>query len=161
VCGISLSSLSQLYTKLEETLPTPSVATLDTLKNSIHVDDDDAMIPASVELPNRLELSIPEIESLLHPMVSPLSTPKGTSNTPDILGVVTSPARLLRSPAATGLTKTYANNDFRVLRQAPSARLNTSRLPSMHVDDFELASGSPVLDTGSFQSQMLLQFNTQ
>ncbi|KAJ7872073.1 hypothetical protein B0H13DRAFT_2059824 [Mycena leptocephala] len=118
--GISLSSLSQLYTKLEETLPTPSVATLDTLKNSIHVDDDDAMIPASVELPNRLELSIPEIES--------------TSNTPDILGVVTSPARLLRSPAATGLTKTYANNDFRVLRQAPSARLNTSRLPSMHVD---------------------------
>jgi hypothetical protein len=130
--GISLSSLSQLYTKLEETLPTPSVATLDTLKNSIHMDDDDAMIPASVELPNRLELSIPEIESLLHPMVSPLSTPKGTSNTPDILGVVTSPARLLRSPAATGLTKTYANNDFRVLRQAPSARLNTSRLPSMH-----------------------------
>ncbi|KAJ6560426.1 hypothetical protein B0H19DRAFT_116148 [Mycena capillaripes] len=132
--GISPSSLSQLYAKLEESLPPSSITVLENLKESIHVDDDDAMIPASVELPSRLELSLQDIESLLHPMVSPPSTPKGTSNTPDILGVVTSPARLLRSPAATGLTKTYANNDFRLLRQAPSARLNTSRLPSMHVD---------------------------
>jgi hypothetical protein len=41
---------------------------------------------------------------------------------------------LLRSPAVTGLTKTYTANDFRVLRQTPSARQNTSRLPSTHVD---------------------------
>ncbi|KAJ6561511.1 hypothetical protein DFH09DRAFT_494900 [Mycena vulgaris] len=134
LCGISASSLSLLYTKLQENLPPASVATFDNVKTSIHVDDDDAMIPAAVELPRRLELSIQDLEGLLHPMASPPSTPKGTSNTPDILGIVTSPARLLRSPAATGLTKTYANNDFRLLRQAPSARLNTSRLPSMHVD---------------------------
>ncbi|KAJ6458661.1 hypothetical protein C8R47DRAFT_1162997 [Mycena vitilis] len=132
LCGISVSSLSQLYAKLEETLP--SSTALAGVKESLRVDDDDAMVPASVELPNRLELSLQDIESLLHPMLSPPSTPKNASNTPDILGVVTSPARLLRSPAATGLTKTYANNDFRLLRQAPSARLNTSRLPSMHVD---------------------------
>ncbi|KAJ7693853.1 hypothetical protein B0H17DRAFT_1058481 [Mycena rosella] len=163
LCGISASSLSQVYTKLEETLPPPSIATLESTKASIHVDDDDAMIPASVALPSRLELSLQDLEELLHPMASPPSTPKGTSNTPDILGIITSPTGLLRSPAATGLTKTYANNDFRLLRQAPSARLNTSRLPSMHVDDFELASasGSPVLDTGPFQSQMMLQFNAQ
>ncbi|KAJ7437107.1 hypothetical protein B0H11DRAFT_2108517 [Mycena galericulata] len=160
LCGISEPSLSQIYTKLEEALSPTSVPILDSTKATIRVDDDDAMIPASVELPSRLELSLQDLERLLHPLPSPPSTPKGISNTPDILGIVTSPAGLLRSPAATGLTKTYANNDFRVLRQA--ARLNTSRLPSMHVDDFELASGSPVLDTGSFQSQMLqLQFNTQ
>ncbi|KAJ7498487.1 hypothetical protein FB451DRAFT_1202051 [Mycena latifolia] len=134
LCGISASSLSQVYTKLEETLPAPSIAVFEGIKASIHVDDDDAMVPASVELPSRLELSFQDLEQLLHPMPSPPSTPKGTSNTPDILGIVTSPASLLRSPAATGLTKTYANNDFRLLRQAPSARLNTSRLPSMHVD---------------------------
>ena len=61
------------------------------------------------------------------------STPKGGQKTPDILGTIISPpTALLRSPAATGLTKTYANNDFRSLRQVPSARLNTSRLPSTH-----------------------------
>ncbi|KAF7352388.1 hypothetical protein MVEN_01203100 [Mycena venus] len=134
LCGISVVSLSHLYAKLEETLPRSSIAALGSVKISIRLDDDDAMIPASVELPGRLELSLQDIESLLHPVVSPPSTPKATSNTPDILGVMTSPTALLRSPAATGLTKTYANNDFRVLRQAPSARLNTSRLPSMHVD---------------------------
>ncbi|KAJ7246562.1 hypothetical protein B0H12DRAFT_1305619 [Mycena haematopus] len=134
LCGISASSLSQLYAKLEQTLPSFSVVSLGKAKSSIRLDDDDAMIPPSTELPSRLELSIQDIESLLHPVVSPPSTPKVTSTTPDILGVMTSPAALLRSPAATGLTKTYANNDFRALRQAPSARLNTSRLPSMHVD---------------------------
>ena len=47
---------------------------------------------------------------------------------------VSPPTALLRSPAVTGLTKTYAANDFRALRQTPSARQNTSRLPSTHVD---------------------------
>ncbi|KAJ7771143.1 hypothetical protein DFH07DRAFT_1001581 [Mycena maculata] len=134
LCGISTSSLSHVYTKLEETLSPSSVAVLDSIKATIGVNDDDAMIPAAVALPSQLQLSFQDVETLLHPIPSPPSTPKGSSNTPDILGVVTSPSSLLRSPAATGLTKTYANNDFRLLRQAPSARLNTSRLPSMHVD---------------------------
>ena len=53
-----------------------------------------------------------------------------------VLGMVTvsPPTALLRSPAVTGLTKTYTANDFRALRQTPSARQNTSRLPSTHVD---------------------------
>ncbi|KAJ7098718.1 hypothetical protein B0H15DRAFT_821944 [Mycena belliarum] len=134
LCGIPASSLSQVYAKLEETLPPPSLVIFENTKGYIHVDDDAAMTPPSVELPSRLTLSFQDFEELLHPLPSPPSTPKGTSNTPDILGIVTSPTGLLRSPAATGLTKTYANNDFRLLRQAPSARLNTSRLPSMHVD---------------------------
>jgi hypothetical protein len=53
-----------------------------------------------------------------------------------VLGMVTvsPPTALFRSPAVTGLTKTYTANDFRALRQTPSARQNTSRLPSTHVD---------------------------
>jgi hypothetical protein len=47
---------------------------------------------------------------------------------------VSPPTALLRSPAVTGLTKTYNANDFRALRQTTSARQNTSRLPSTHVD---------------------------
>ncbi|KAK7054072.1 hypothetical protein R3P38DRAFT_2854473 [Favolaschia claudopus] len=134
LCGTSTSSLAKLYNKLGDALPRTSIAALRSVKDAIQVDEDDAMIPPSVELPSSLELSWADIESLLHPPASPPSTPKVTSTTPDILGVMSSPTSLLRSPAATGLTKTYANNDFRLLRQAPSARLNTSRLPSMHVD---------------------------
>jgi hypothetical protein len=132
LCGISAASLSQIYAKLQETLPSASVADLDGVKATISVDEDDDMVPTPVELPPRLDLSLQSLETILQPPVSPPSTPKGTSNTPDILGVMASPIALLRSPNATGLTKTYANNDFRLLRQAPSARLNTSRLPSMH-----------------------------
>ncbi|KAH7105311.1 hypothetical protein BKA62DRAFT_766688 [Auriculariales sp. MPI-PUGE-AT-0066] len=60
------------------------------------------------------------------------------------LATVSPPTSLLRSPrvAFTGLTKTYLNNDFRQLRTLPSGRINTSRLPSQHVDDFENASAS-------------------
>ncbi|KAF6762011.1 hypothetical protein DFP72DRAFT_877750 [Ephemerocybe angulata] len=95
-------------------------------------------------------LSVGALEGLLDPVdpdqPSRPSTPRAGNKTPDILGTIISPpTALLRSPAATGLTKTYANDDFRQLRQVPSARLNTSRLPSMHVDDFETASSSPTL----------------
>ncbi|KAI0265956.1 hypothetical protein BC834DRAFT_987423 [Gloeopeniophorella convolvens] len=67
-----------------------------------------------------------------------------------VLGMVTvsPPTALLRSPAVTGLTKTYAANDFRALRAAPSARQNTSRMPSTHVDEFQSAvEVSPVVGT--------------
>jgi hypothetical protein len=55
---------------------------------------------------------------------------------------VSPPTALLRSPAVTGLTKTYSANDFRALRQTPSSRQNTSRLPSTHVDVRSLSSRS-------------------
>ena len=58
---------------------------------------------------------------------------------------VSPPTALLRSPAVTGLTKTYTANDFRALRQTPSARQNTSRLPSTHVDVRFLHSSSSSL----------------
>jgi len=73
----------------------------------------------------------------------------GGSGDRDVLGLValSPPTALLRSPAISGLSKTYTRNDFRELRQTPSARQNTSRMPSMHVDEFEFgaAASSPLV----------------
>ncbi|TFK90885.1 hypothetical protein K466DRAFT_483964 [Polyporus arcularius HHB13444] len=88
----------------------------------------------TTELPDTAELSIQDLEDLLRQHTPAPSTPPRRVLNQDVFGLVTvSPLTLLRSPVATGLTKTYSNNDFRQLRQS-SARANTSRLPSMHVD---------------------------
>ena len=88
----------------------------------------------TTELPDTAELSIHDLEDLLRQHTPAPSTPPRRVLNQDVFGLVTvSPPTLLRSPAATGLTKTYSNNDFRQLRQS-AARANTSRLPSMHVD---------------------------
>lgn len=89
-------------------------------------------------LAESVDITMGEIDDLFHSSPVPPSTPtmRSADHTPDMLAQVTvSPSALLRSPsAATGLTKTYANNSFRELRATPAARQNTSRLPSMHVD---------------------------
>ncbi|KAL4076344.1 hypothetical protein J3A83DRAFT_4411043 [Scleroderma citrinum] len=95
-----------------------------------------------------LSMSIRDLELLLQPSVPVPSTPKRKSPAQDVLGLValSPPTALLRSPAISGLTKTYTKNDFRELRQTPSARQNTSRLPSMHVDEFEFNTSSPIIE---------------
>jgi hypothetical protein len=98
-------------------------------------------------LNSRPAASLDDLKRLLSPPQVP-RTPV-TSNielVPDLLAVVTvSPSALLHSPATstTGLTKTYANNAFRDQTQRTPS--NTSRMPSMHVDDFELES--PIVPT--------------
>ena len=89
-----------------------------------------------------LVLSIHALEEVLQPLTpvpctptrKPRSLPPGRDR--DVLGLValSPPTALLRSPAISGLSKTYTRNDFRELRQTPSARQNTSRMPSLHVD---------------------------
>lgn len=121
--GITPYELGILYEKTQS----------DTFREKFTVDEDILDITDIIELPDSLILSIDEMKSLLSPeTVETPSTPR-RNNIPDIMNVIISPpSAILRSPAATGLTKTYANNDFRELRQIPSARQNTSRLPSMH-----------------------------
>ena len=90
--------------------------------------------PSTSILPDTVQLTLHALEGLLREHTPAPATPPRRALNQDVLGLVTvSPPTLLRSPAATGLTKTYSNNDFRQLRQS-SARANTSRLPSMHVD---------------------------
>ena len=98
------------------------------------------LIPDAREHP--LVLSIHALEEVLQPPAPVPRTPtrKHGSLPPgrvqDVLGLValSPPTALLRSPAISGLSKTYTKNDFRELRQTPSARQNTSRMPSLHVD---------------------------
>lgn len=83
-------------------------------------------------------LPIRKWEELLEDPPPIPSTPrmKAFTHSAEMLGFMTvsPPNALLRSPEIKGLTKSYANNDFRQMRQLTSARQNTSRLPSMHVD---------------------------
>ncbi|KDR84049.1 hypothetical protein GALMADRAFT_236653 [Galerina marginata CBS 339.88] len=134
--GISTEAFHYLCTTLAATLPIARQAALSSTKGKLSIDEDELFPPSTTELPDALTMPLRSVENLLAPRtLEPPSTPKRGNKTPDILGVVISPpAAILRSPAATGLTKTYQNNDFRQLRQVQSTRLNTSRMPSTHVD---------------------------
>ena len=143
--GISPSPFSHLCTTIEEIASSERHISLWDIQTKISFDDDELFSPSTIELNDYIPHSSSSSTSTgmdlpLHTILDLFSepskeipsTPKGTK-TPDIFGVVISPpTAILRSPAATGLTKTYVNNDFRQLRQVPSTRLNTSRLPSTH-----------------------------
>lgn len=131
--GVNLESFHYLRSTLASALPPERQETLTKIEGKFGIDEDQDFVSRPTELLETLTLPLQSIENLLAPKPAEPSTPKRGTKTPDILGVVISPpTALLRSPAATGLTKTYANNDFRQLRQATSTRLNTSRLPSTH-----------------------------
>lgn len=130
--AISSAAFAKLCELMHSALPTDKADTLYTLRSNFTIDEDEFLTPTPIELVETLDLSIQNLEDLLRNDVPTPSTPKG-NKTPDILGVVISPpTAILRSPATTGLTKTYINNDFRQLRQIPSIKQNMSRLPSMH-----------------------------
>ncbi|KAK0190531.1 hypothetical protein F5146DRAFT_1121051 [Armillaria mellea] len=132
--GVTPDEFWSLHERMVEKCPADKAEFLAGLRSQITFDEDEIIVPPSIKLDTNVELSIPEIHALFQSAVveEPPSTPKGT-NVQDILGLVISPPNaLLHSPQATTLTKTYANNDFRELRQVPSARQNTSRLPSTH-----------------------------
>lgn len=132
ITGIPIGDFDYLCTILSSLLPQNQKDVLSSVRLKLSVDDDDLLPPPLIELSESIALPMESIKNLLSPQLKEPSTPKGTT-TPDVLGVIISPpTAILRSPAATGLTKTYVNNDFRQLRQISSTRLNASRLPSKH-----------------------------
>ncbi|KAI0920982.1 hypothetical protein AcV7_002972 [Taiwanofungus camphoratus] len=133
--NITSTCMATYWGHLREVLTAEWTERLDILETKFRATDDMAPTMSSRPLPEILELSMRDVEELLQSNIPHPSTPPRKALNQDVLGLVTiSPPALIRSPASTGLTKTYLNNDFRQLRQAPSARQNTSRLPSMHVD---------------------------
>ncbi|KAF8076742.1 hypothetical protein FPV67DRAFT_1472518 [Lyophyllum atratum] len=136
LCGITPDLLSSLFSSLLASLPSDKHPAIEILRSTLTIDEDEYLLPPTTALPEKLTLSIHDLDDLLRHDIPTPSTPPNGAKTPDILGLIISPpTALLRAQVpATGLTKTYANNDFRELRQTPSARQNTSRLPSMHVD---------------------------
>lgn len=141
LAGYDTNSLGELFAKLEESLDPEKREALAQLSSAFKFTDDITPVHAPTILPDTISLGLQDLEDLLRPKAAPPTTPPRKSMSQDILALVaiSPPTAVIRSPAATGLTKTYSNNDFRQLRQAPSARQNTSRLPSMHVDVGSLA----------------------
>ncbi|KAL1709173.1 hypothetical protein EV121DRAFT_253281 [Schizophyllum commune] len=132
--AISLDNLSHLYDLLADSLPADQARLLEKVRTKITVDEDETLLPPTVTLPETWTITLEELENARRPQTAP-STPKRNGNTPDILGpIISPPTAILRSPAATGLTKTYSKNDFRHLRQLSASMQNTSRMPSTHVD---------------------------
>jgi hypothetical protein len=127
---IRSDDLSNLYQKIQTVQPTWNS---ETVKQGIIADEDTPVeeVGPTLELPEKLSLSVDDIRKLSVPEEIEIpSTPK-RNNRPDLLAsIISSPTAFSR--ATTGLTKTYAKNDFRDLRQAGASRQNTSRLPSMH-----------------------------
>lgn len=132
---ISLDQFTTFRNRLSSTLATESAKRLDSLSREFFFGSgSNSSPPKTSDLSDSAELSLHAIEDLLRQHTPAPSTPPRRVLNQDLFGLVTiSPPTLLRSPATTGLTKTYLNNDFRQLRQS-AARANTSRLPSMHVD---------------------------
>ncbi|KAG2343653.1 hypothetical protein BDR05DRAFT_1059541 [Suillus weaverae] len=156
--GLTSEQWVKLCTHLEISLP-PSMLPMLPIIKGFHPSPSPP--PTISFLPSTLTLPLYDLISLLQPPAPLPSTPppKRKSPSQDVLGLVaiSPPTAVLRSPAVTGLTKTYTRNDFRELRQLPSARQNTSRLPSMHVDDFlqvEMSS-SPLVQPVAPSGDML------
>ncbi|CCM00431.1 uncharacterized protein FIBRA_02463 [Fibroporia radiculosa] len=145
--GLTRSSYSAFLDQLRAVLDPSWAERLGALESRIVIAEEAETDLHSVSIPDFVKLTMHDVEELLRSNMPPPSTPPRKALNQDVLGLVAiSPPALIRSPASTGLTKTYNKNDFRQLRQAPSARQNTSRLPSMHVDEFEGAP-SPSLVT--------------
>lgn len=138
LCATTPDDFGTLCSSLLSSLPASKHTTLSSLRATLTIDEDTYLPLPSTDLPGHLVLPLHNIDDLFRSNIPTPSTPPRGTKTPDILGLIISPpTALLRAQATatatvTGLTKTYVNNDFRQLRQTPSARQNTSRLPSMH-----------------------------
>ncbi|KAH8094936.1 hypothetical protein BXZ70DRAFT_896180 [Cristinia sonorae] len=137
--GITTEGFTDVCDTIQDKLDTITRADLDASRASIILIDEIDPTYRPLVLPETVELTLQKLENLLSPRdISAPATPPHKALNQDVLSLVTisPPTALIRSPTAatTGLTKTYSKNDFRQLRQTPSARQNTSRLPSMHVD---------------------------
>ncbi|KAI5993615.1 hypothetical protein EDD15DRAFT_2388047 [Pisolithus albus] len=143
---VVLSTLFWLCEKLPSPSDLPGLSRDESVKGKL-TPLPDSSAPTRV-IPQTVCITIRDLETLLESSAPVPSTPKRKSPAQDVLGLValSPPTALLRSPAISGLTKMYMKNDFRELRQTPSARQNTSRLPSMHVDEFEFSTLSPIVE---------------
>lgn len=136
--GLRENSMSTLTQWLSKSLSLEKKTKLEALILRWTVAGAPRPIPKLIPSDYQIDFSLQKWEELLSPLVLVPTTPKRRSpaQTAEMVGMITvsPPNALLRSPEVKGLTKVYANNDFRQLRQLSSGRQNTSRLPSMHVD---------------------------
>lgn len=139
---VLLGISEQDFSSLVDLFPGSSSSTVDTMRSQMRFSAHSAHDPPAPDLLTHLRLAPSTLAAALSgqrpaPPPTPRTPPPALRNTAAALlelATVSPPASLLRSPQVTGLTKTYQNNDFRQLRSVPAGRINTSRLPSLHVD---------------------------
>ncbi|KAF8267433.1 hypothetical protein EI94DRAFT_1801673 [Lactarius quietus] len=165
--GISTDTFAQLCDELVSALPAPRREALEHVRMHLQTPHAEDAVPRPlVDLPApgtpvrlaldalfRSQVQMQQQDEMQDVDLMDTQPPQRATTPVHARGVlnmvtVSPPTALLRSPAVTGLTRTYTANDFRALRQTPSARQNTSRLPSTHVDEFQssmVPSSSPVM----------------
>lgn len=137
----------QFLDAIRASLPNERAAGIRNIQQTNIPQDDDMAIATPRLLSSLVHAAIEDVNRWLSIRIRPLTTPKRDAGElgPDLLAMVTvSPSAVLRSPvtSTTGLTKTYSQNSFR--EQTQRTPSNTSRMPSMHVDDFQV-SESPTM----------------
>jgi hypothetical protein len=137
----------QFLDAIRASLPTERAAEIQNIQQTNMHQDDDMVTATPRLLSSLIHASIEDVNRWLSIRTRPPATPRRDAGDlgPDLLAMVTvSPSAVLRSPATstTGLTKTYSQNSFR--EQTQRTPSNTSRMPSMHVDDFQV-SDSPAM----------------
>jgi len=136
----------------------------------INIDRPNIILPSRMDISSYLTLSRLH-DMLTLPVIIPSTPPrKSPFNSQDVLGAtsISPPSAMLRSPLPT-LTKTYAGDSFRQARQVSSRQVriwqsprvitltveyvtkqNTSRLPSLHVDNFQPGTRMPLVHPQQF-----------
>ena len=113
------------------------VNNLEALRGELVFSDDEPMEdgPLLVDTAN-FDMTLGQVkEALSEGVTKPPSTPIRKPGSHPALGLVAVSPPVTRSPLlAASLTKTYTKDEFRQLRNTSSARQNTSRPPSTHVD---------------------------
>ncbi|KAG8788230.1 hypothetical protein FRC15_005400 [Serendipita sp. 397] len=151
---LTYDSFQALHRTVEGVLGAPN-SNLEAIGRELRFADDELMDDNSHDVVMIMQLGMTpnQILSLLTMQDQPPTPPRLITH-PALGLAATSPPSIHRSPISATLTRTYFNNDFRQPR-ASGAHTNTSRPPSVHIDDF-INAGSP-LETQSVTSQVSTQ----
>ncbi|KAG8834059.1 hypothetical protein FRC17_009622 [Serendipita sp. 399] len=151
---LTYDAFQTLRTIVEKVLDVPN-SNLEAIGTELLFADDELMDDGvdGITLIMQLAMSPNQISSLLTMQDQPRTPPRLVTH-PALGLVTTSPPSINRSPISATLNKTYLNNDFRQLR-ATGVHTNTTRPPSVHVDEF-VTAGSP-LGSQSVTSQVSTQ----
>ncbi|KDQ08831.1 hypothetical protein BOTBODRAFT_37524 [Botryobasidium botryosum FD-172 SS1] len=145
--GLSDTTFEKFHERAVAVLEPAQTDTLNHLRYQLRFSDSPPAHPIMVQ--NIQETVSTTIQSLQEGFARTPSIPSTPPRRPgalhpDVIEMTSlSPLTLFRSPAnvvpsMSRTYKTYSKNDFRQLRTSPLA--NTSRPPSMHVDDYELGA---------------------
>ncbi|KDN48164.1 hypothetical protein RSAG8_03180, partial [Rhizoctonia solani AG-8 WAC10335] len=145
--GLDPTTLESLRSLIQKHVPSRTNAfdlARGVLAFSADVPDDIYTATSVIPNPSTLQTTTADIRAALsrtRAETSRETTPQPGLSQIELLALASLSPRAPTSPispsAPLTLTKMYSQNEFRRLRQSPTARLNTSRPPSQHVDDWQ------------------------